>query len=154
MELHGLVAADAGNGRLAAQVGVGEILDHLLAEAAFIVEHVVGDAHGVGGRARIMDVLAGAAGALLLDGLAVVVELQGDAHHLIAGPSQEGGGHGGVDAARHGRNDARANGQAHRLAGGLKHAVRERCVHVGARGRARQAAGQAHGPLCSALPPS
>ena len=66
-ELHRLIAAHAGDRRLAAQIGVGEVLDHRLAEAALVVEHIVGDAHGVGGRRRrVVDVLAGAAGALLL----------------------------------------------------------------------------------------
>ena len=39
----------------------------------------------LGGGARVVDVLAGAAGALLLDRRAVVVELQGDADHVVAG---------------------------------------------------------------------
>jgi len=130
-ELDRLVAADARHRRLAAEIGVGEILDHLLLEAALIVEDVVRDADGVGGRARIVDVLAGAAGALLLNRRTVVVELQGDAHHVVAGAGQQGGGHGGVYAARHGGDHARALGQADRGAGGLDCGVGEggRGVH-------------------------
>jgi hypothetical protein len=63
-ELDGLVAAHAGDRRLAAQIGVGEVLDHLLLEAAFVVQDVVRDADPLGRHAGVHDVLAGAAGAL------------------------------------------------------------------------------------------
>ena len=49
-ELHRLIAADAGDRRLAAQIGVGELLDHRVAEAAFVVEHIVRDAQRLGRR--------------------------------------------------------------------------------------------------------
>ena len=42
------------------------------------------DADALGDRARIMDVAAGAAGALAMGRLAVVVELQRDADDVIA----------------------------------------------------------------------
>ena len=78
------------------------VLHHLVAEATFIVEHIVGDTDPLGRRARVVDVLTGAAGALLLDRRAVVVELQRNADDVIAGPRQQGGGDRGVHATRHG----------------------------------------------------
>ncbi len=117
-ELDRLVAAHAGDRRLAAQIGVGEILDHRVAEAAFVVEHIVGDADGLGGGAGVEDVLAGAAGALLLHRRAMVVELQGDADHVIAGALEQGGGDGGIHAAGHGRHHPRAGRQGRGVARG------------------------------------
>ena len=62
-ELHPLIAAHAGDRRLAAQVGVGEIVDHRLLEARLVVEHVVADTEPVRDAAGVVDVLPGAAGA-------------------------------------------------------------------------------------------
>ncbi len=83
-KLHRAIAGDARHGRLAAQVGVGEGVHHLVAEAAFVIEHVMRDAETVGHLAGIADVLAGATGALLADRDAMIVELQCDAHDLVA----------------------------------------------------------------------
>ena len=55
--------------------------------------------------ARVVDVLAGAAGALAMGGGAVVVKLQGDADHVIALGLEQRGGHRGIDAAGHGDDD-------------------------------------------------
>mgnify|MGYP003590051297 CR=1 FL=1 len=90
-ELHRLVAADAGHRGLATGIGVGEVADHLAPEHLLAVQHVVRDAKAVGDVARIMDVLAGAAGTLLLDGRAVVVELQGGADDVVALLGQQAG---------------------------------------------------------------
>ena len=134
-ELHRLIASDAGDRRLTAQVGVGEVLDHLVLEAAFVVEDVVRNVQALGGGARVMDVLARAAGALLLDRRAVIVELQGHAHHVVAGLGQQGGGHGRIHPARHGGHDPAAGGQAHTVPSGGDQAVGQavgnenRCVH-------------------------
>jgi len=106
-ELHRLVAAHARDGGLAAGIGVGEVLDHRLPEAGLVVEHVVGNADGVGGRAGVQDVLAGAAGALAADRGAVVVKLERDADHLIARARQQGRGDRRIHPSRHGRDDSR-----------------------------------------------
>ncbi|MNE40344.1 hypothetical protein D3C80_1343550 [compost metagenome] len=108
-ELHRLIAADAGDRRLALQIGIRELVDHGVLEAAFVVEDVVGDADQFGGQTGVVDVLPGAAGALLLERRAVVVELQGDADHVIAGLGQQGGDDGGIHSARHGRDHAGAD---------------------------------------------
>ena len=83
-ELDPLVAADAGHRRGAGEVGVGEVLDDRFAEAVLVVEHVVGDADRLRHPPRVVDVAAGAAGALAADRRPVVVELQRHAHHVVA----------------------------------------------------------------------
>ena len=62
-ELDFLIAADAGNRGFAPGIGVGEILDHIFAEAAFVIEHIMGNAERVGDALGVIDILAGAAGA-------------------------------------------------------------------------------------------
>ena len=63
-----------------------------------------------GDAAGIVDVLAGAAGALAVRRLAMVVELQGYADDLIALAGEEAGNHRGIDATRHRDDDARVFG--------------------------------------------
>ena len=75
-ELDRLVAFHARHRRFARHVAVGEAVDHRLLEAALVVEHVMGNADPFGDRARVVDVLAGATGALAVGGGAMVVELQ------------------------------------------------------------------------------
>ena len=79
----------------------------------------MGNPHALGGRAGIMNVLPGAAGPLFLDRRAMVIELKRDPDHVIARFLQQGCGHGGIDAARHGHDNAGTHGQANRLARGL-----------------------------------
>ena len=100
-ELHFLVAADTGDRRFAARIGVGEIRDHGLAEAAFIIEHIMRNADGFGHALGVVDVLARAAGAFLLLHR-VGIKLQGHAHHVMAFALQKRGGERGIHAARHG----------------------------------------------------
>ena len=111
-ELDRAVARDAGDRRLAGQIAFGEAVDHRLAEARLVVEHVMRDAERLGDPAGIVDILAGAAGALAVRRGAVIVELQRDADHIVALVLQEGGHDGGIDAARHGDDDARCGGIA------------------------------------------
>lgn len=102
-----LIAGDARHRRLAREIAIGERPHHGLLELALIVEHVMGDIERGRHTARILDVLAGAAGALLGHGLAMVVELQGDADDVVSLPLQEASHHGRVDAARHGDDHPR-----------------------------------------------
>ena len=90
-----------------AEVAVDEAVDHRLAEAALVVEDVMRDAERLGHAARVVDVLPGAARALAVRRVAVIVELQGDADDVVAFPRQQRGHDGGIDAARHGDDDAR-----------------------------------------------
>ncbi|MNT41884.1 hypothetical protein D3C72_1782670 [compost metagenome] len=89
----------------------------------------MGDADDLGGQTGVVDVLTGAAGALFLERRAVVIELESDADHVIAGLGQQGGDDGGIHPARHGRDHARADRQADRLSRAL-----DRGVHVGGAG--------------------
>src|SRR3546814_2641311 len=60
-ELRPHVALHARDRRAAGEIFVGEIVDHLLAEARFVVEDVMRDAQPVAHRARVADVAARAA---------------------------------------------------------------------------------------------
>jgi hypothetical protein len=100
-ELHRAIAGDAGHRRLAAHVSIGEGVHDLGAEAAFVVEHVVRDGQPLGDLAGVLDIGAGAAGAGPADGDAVVIELQGDAHDVVALLLQQRCRHRRIDAARH-----------------------------------------------------
>ena len=90
-------------------VAVGEIGDHRGAEPGLGIDHVMRDAEMVGHPARVVDVLAGAAGALAAGGGAMVVQLQGNADHLMAGLGQQAGDGAAVDAAGHGDQHAHAH---------------------------------------------
>ena len=105
-ELDRLVALDARHRRLAGHVALGEAVDHRLLEAALVVEHVMRNADPLGDRARVMDVLAGAAGALAVGGGAVVVKLQRDADDVVALGLKQRRRDRGIDAARHGDDHA------------------------------------------------
>ena len=83
-ELHPLVAAHAGDRRFAARIGVGEILDHALAEAAFVIEHIMGDADASRRRAWRRRCPAPAQQAPFLAGSVSGIELQRDADHVVA----------------------------------------------------------------------
>ena len=107
-ELDDLVAADTGQRRLAAQVAVGEIVDHALPEARFVVQHIVRKPRPLGDPAGIADVLPCAAGARPAHSRAVIVELQRDADNVIAFGMQHRGGDGTVDTAGHRHRHPRA----------------------------------------------
>ena len=62
-ELHALVAGGARHRRSALRIFVDEAVDHPFAEAAFIIEHVMGDAEAVGDLLGVVNVLPRAAGA-------------------------------------------------------------------------------------------
>jgi hypothetical protein len=57
--------------------------------------------------AGVVDIAAGATGALAMGGRAMVVKLQRDPDHVVALGLQQGSGHRGIDAAGHGDHDPR-----------------------------------------------
>src|SRR6185503_4419603 len=107
-ELHPLVAERTGYRGSAFGIFIDEPLDHALAEAAFVVEHVVREAEPVGDCARIVNVLTRAAGSGTLHGFSVVVELHRNADDFGSAASSERSRDGAVDAAGHGDDDPRA----------------------------------------------
>ena len=117
-ELDRAVALDARDRRFAARIAVDEIGDHRVLEAALVVEHVMRDADPVGDVARVVDVLARTAGPLLLRRRPVVVELQRDADHVVAGFLEQGRRHRRIHAARHRDDDACTRRQVHLETGG------------------------------------
>ena len=131
LELHPLIAADAGHRGRPGQIGIGEFFDHRLAEGVFVVQHVMRKAHGLGHPRRIMNVAPRTAGALFGQGRAVVVKLQGDAHDVIALVLQHGRHDRRIHASRHGHHHAgfrRRFGQAKRVEPLVKHGVHFRGV--------------------------
>ena len=100
-ELHRLIAAHAGDRRLAAEVAADEVLDHRFAEPRFVIEDVVGDVEPRRHRAGIVDVGAGATRAGPPHRAAVIVELQRDAEDVVALVLEERRHHRGIHAARH-----------------------------------------------------
>ena len=83
-ELHPLVAQRARHRRPPRGIFVGELVDHAGAEAAFVIEHIMGDAEPVADGLGVVDVLPGAARARALHRFAMVVELERDPDHLGA----------------------------------------------------------------------
>ena len=63
------------------------------------------DAERCGDVARVVDVLAGAAGALAMGRRAMIVELQRDADDVVAFGLEQRSRRRGIDAARHGNDD-------------------------------------------------
>ena len=110
VELDRLVAAHARNRGFAGEVGVGKIVDHRLAKARFVIQHVVRNAEMAGGAAGVSDVTAGAAGAAGGRLAAVVIELKGNADDIVALFEHERGGDRRIDAAGHRRHRERARG--------------------------------------------
>ena len=110
-ELHFLVALDAGHGRFAPGIGVGEILDHRLLEARFVIQHVMGDAQTRRHALGVLNVLPGAARAFA-GRRSGRIKLQGDADGFMPGARDQRGGNRRVDAARHSYNDALFGGHA------------------------------------------
>ena len=120
-ELDVLVAAHAGDGRFAAEIAVGEGRDHLLAEPALVIEHVMRDVERGRHRPGIVDVPARAAAALAGGALALVVELQRDADDVVAVALQQRRHHRRIHPARHGHDDPRRGwrlGDVERVEGG------------------------------------
>ncbi len=118
LELHPLVAADAGHGGGAGEVAVGEVFDHRFLEKVLVVENVMRKAHLFGHAAGIVDVDPGAAGIGLGERRAVVVELEGHADHVVALILQHRRHDRRIDPARHRHHHARlgrAFGKAQRI---------------------------------------
>ena len=106
-EFDELVASDARHRRFAIGVAFREAVDHLLAKTRFVIQHEMRNAEALGNLAGVLYVLPGAAGALAMRRLAMVIELQGHADDIVAAVLQQGRDDARVDAARHGDHDAR-----------------------------------------------
>ena len=111
-ELDPLVAQAARHRGAAQRIFVGEAVDHAGAEAAFVVEHIMGDAQAVGDHLGVVNVLPRAARAGALHRFAMIVKLERDPDHLGAGLRGQRGGDRRVDPARHGDDDPRCAGRA------------------------------------------
>src|SRR3546814_12715972 len=81
-----LVATHAGDRSPPVQIFVGELVDHRVAKAAFMIVDMVRETQPVGNRARVADILPGTAGADPLRLGAMIVTLQSHPDPLCARP--------------------------------------------------------------------
>ena len=111
-ELDVLIAAHAGDRRLAGEIAFGEGRDDLFAKAALVVEHVMRDPELRRDRACVMDVAPCAAGPLARCGFgrSGIIKLQRDADDIVAVARQHGRHDGRIHAARHRDDDPRGCG--------------------------------------------
>ena len=111
VELHILVAVDAGIGRAAGLVDPDELVDDLLLKIGGEVQHLVGDVHRIGHLGGVLDVPLGAAGVqpLGVHGL-VAGEAHGDAGAVEAVPLHEPCRHRAIHTAAHGDKGTGAAG--------------------------------------------
>ena len=111
VELHILVAVDAGIGRAASLVDPDELVDDLFLKIGGEVQHLVGDVHRIGHLGGVLDVPLGAAGVqpLGVHGL-VAGEAHGDAGAVEAVPLHEPCRHRAIHTAAHGDEGTGAAG--------------------------------------------
>ena len=105
-EFHVLIAGDARHRSFARDIGSGERLDHLLAKALLVIEHIMGNAEPRRDVARIVNILSRAARALAVRRFAVVIELHRDADHVVAFGGEQRRRDRRIDPARHRDDDA------------------------------------------------
>ena len=130
-EFHRPVAGDARDRRLARQIARDEFVDHRFLEARFKIENIMRDSEAGRHPPRVVDILPGAARTLAAHGLAMVVELKGNADDVITRQFEKGGHHRGIHSPRHGADNANrtaiagdADARPHPLQYGLGNAHR------------------------------
>jgi len=123
-EFYRAIALDAGHRRLAQRIAFGKGVDHRFAEALLVIQNVMRDADPFGHVARVVNVLAGTAGALAMRRRAVIVKLQRDPDDIVTFGFQQRSRRRGVDAAGHGDHDSRIFGTA------FKVETVEHCLHI------------------------
>ena len=84
LELDPLIAADTGNGGGTGQIIIDEFINYGGAKAVLVIQHIMGNAQTTGHLFSVMDIGTGATGTSTLDGLTMIVKLQGNADHFIA----------------------------------------------------------------------
>jgi hypothetical protein len=119
VELDRLVALDAGNRRLTPGISRSKVINHGLAKALRVIEHIVRNADVLRRRPRVLDILARTAGPLALGRPVRRIKLQRDAHDIIARALDQRRRYRTVDTTGHGRNNTRPrriSGQVHHVA--------------------------------------
>ena len=106
-ELDRLVAFQTRHRGLAGHVALRETINHRFLEPALIVQHVVRNADAFGDHTGVVNIPTGAASPLTVGGRTVVVELERDADHIVAGVGQECRRDRRIDPARHRNDNAR-----------------------------------------------
>src|SRR6266404_9484097 len=112
VKLQVIVAETAGDRCTPGKILLDERTHHIALKALFVIDHVVGDANGLGNAASIVDIVDRTAAAL--DGFghafvsgetALVPELHGQADDVVASGTQHGRDDRGVNSSRHGDSD-------------------------------------------------
>ena len=105
-EFDKLIAGHAGNRRFAARIGGGELIDDPLLKALLEIEHKMRNAEPRRDGARILNILARAAGALAMGRFAMIVKLKRHADDVIAALFEQRRNNARVDATGHGDDHA------------------------------------------------
>ena len=112
VKLQVIVAEAARDRRAPGKILLDERPHHIALKALFVIDHVVGDAEGLGHAASIVDIVDRTAAALHGFGhafvpgeTALVPELHGQADDVAAFGAQHGRNGRGVDSSRHGDGD-------------------------------------------------
>ena len=79
-----LVATNTGNRCFTAQIAIGKIFHHLIAEFGFIIQYIMRNTQPRRNRACIMNINTGTTRAFGLNRNAMIVKLQGDTDYFIA----------------------------------------------------------------------
>ncbi len=112
VKLQVIVAETARDRCTPGKILLDERTHHIALKALFVIDHVVGDANGLGNTASIVDIVDRAAAAL--DGFghafvssetALVPELHGQADDVVAFRTQHGRNGRGVNSSRHSDGD-------------------------------------------------
>ena len=109
IELQMVVAKAARNGRASGKILLNERTHHIALKALLVIDHVVGDADGLGDAARVVNIIQRATAslhrlghALMAGQAALVPELHGQANDFVALGAQHGRDGGGVNSTGHG----------------------------------------------------
>lgn len=106
-EFDGAIAFHTGDRRLACRIAFDEAVDHLVAEAVLVIEHVMRNAKRGCDIAGILNVAPRAAGTGAMRARAMIVKLKRDANRLVAARLHHGGDDRGINPARHRDDNAR-----------------------------------------------
>ena len=112
IELKMVIAEAAWNRSSSGKVLLNERPDDLALEAIFVVDDVVWNSDGLRDGSRVVDVveratatLHGLGHAFLAGEAALIPELHGEAHHIVALCAKHGRDSRGIDSARHSHRD-------------------------------------------------
>ena len=105
-EFYPFIAANAGYRGSARKIAFGKIINYSFTEFSFIIKYIVRKIQVLRHASRVMNITPCATGSFFGQCSTMVIELQCDAHNIIALLRQIGCHNRAVDATRHGHNNA------------------------------------------------